>query len=335
MEEQKPAPTVSVVLCTFNGAAYVAQQLGSILTQTRPVDELVIADDGSTDDTVDVVDATIAEHAARHPGSLPRLVRLSGDRPLGVAANFERAMRAATADLLALCDQDDVWHPTRVERMLASFDAEPSTALVHGDARLVDAAGSDLGSTLFGALGLSARERAEIAAGDEFAALLRRNLVTGATTMLRADVRDRALPIPEGWIHDEWIAMVAAATSVTSLVDEALLDYRQHGANQIGVQRITLTARLDRLRQPRQPRNARLLVRARSLVERLARLEGVAPERLALARRKFAHEGRRSALPAARLLRVAGVLEGALRGDYTRFGGGAQDALRDLVQPAS
>jgi glycosyltransferase involved in cell wall biosynthesis len=333
VDERRAAPTVSVALCTYNGARYVAEQVRSILEQTRPATELVIADDGSTDGTPDLVEATIAGYRAQHPDSVPDVRVLGGEPPRSVAANFERALRACTGDLIALSDQDDVWHPDRLERLVAAFEAIPDATLLHSDARLVDGDGADLGTTLLAALGVSAAERAEVAAGRGYDALLRRNLATGATTILRASVRDLALPIPPGWIHDEWLAIVAASTGRTAIVDAVLTDYRQHGANQIGARRPTAGDLLSRLREPRDPRNARLLVRAASLAERLATLPGVSARDLSAAEQKLSHERRRSALPRARLARVGRVLAAARRGDYARFGNGAKDVLRDLVQP--
>lgn len=324
---------MSVALCTYDGAAYVREQVTSILAQSRPVTELVIADDGSGDGTPAIVDEVLAAHARAHPDAMPRVVRLGGDARLGVAANFQRALLACTGDLIALSDQDDVWHPDRIERLVAEFASVPAAGLVHSNARLVDAGGAPLGTTLFEALGVTAAEHAEIDAGRGYEALLRRNLATGATTILRSGVRDLALPIPDGWLHDEWLAIVAAATSRTAIVDAPLTDYRQHGANVIGASAPTLRDKLGRLREPRTDRNARLLTRARSLVERLSAIDGVPPERLELARRKLAHEESRSALPEAALFRVPAVLAIAVRGGYRRFGNGSQDVLRDLVQP--
>lgn len=324
---------MSVALCTYDGSAYVREQVGSILAQSRPVTELVIADDGSGDGTPAIVDEVLAAHAQAHPDAMPRVVRLAGGSRLGVAANFQRALLACTGDLIALSDQDDVWHPDRIERLVAEFASVPAAGLVHSNARLVDAEGAPLGATLFEALGLTAAEHAEIDEGRGFEALLRRNLATGATTILRSGVRDLALPIPDGWLHDEWLAIVAAATSRTAIIDAALTDYRQHGANVIGVSAPTLRDKLGRLRQPRTDRNARLLRRARSLVERLSAIDGVPPDRLELARRKLAHEETRSALPEVALFRVPLVLAAAVRGSYRRFGNGSQDVLRDLVQP--
>ncbi|MEQ1736893.1 MAG: glycosyltransferase family 2 protein, partial [Rhodoglobus sp.] len=231
---------VSVALCTFNGERFLAEQLRSILEQTRPAVQLVIADDGSTDGTLAVADATIAEYRASHPDRTPAVVVLTGDKPLGVAANFERALRACTGDLIALSDQDDVWEPERLERMVAALDAIPDAGLLHSDARLIDGSGSDLGTTLFAALGITDAERRAIDEGRGYDALLRRNLATGATTMVRASVRDRALPVPDGWIHDEWLAIVAAVTGRTAILGETLTRYRQHGTNQIGARKPTL-----------------------------------------------------------------------------------------------
>src|SRR4051812_17502076 len=110
-------------MCTYNGAAYVAEQVSSILAQTRPAAELIVADEGSTDGTVDVVNATIAAYRAQHPTIHLRVVLLPPESaPLGVAANFERALRAATSPIIALSDQDDVWHPERLARMVETLE---------------------------------------------------------------------------------------------------------------------------------------------------------------------------------------------------------------------
>ncbi|MEO8262690.1 MAG: glycosyltransferase family 2 protein [Pseudolysinimonas sp.] len=327
--------TVSVALCTYNGARFVAEQLRGILAQTRPAAQLIVADDGSTDGTLDVVEATVAAHRASHPGSTPALRILTGDRHFGVAANFGRALAAADGDLIALSDQDDVWYPDRLARLVAACEAVPEALLIHSDARLIDEHGTDLGTTLFAALPVAAHELALIHEGRGFEAYIHRNLATGATCIIRRGLRDVALPIPDGWVHDEWLAMLSSALARTDVVEEPLTGYRQHGSNQIGVRRVTLGVRLERLREPREPRNGRLLRRARSLVERLDALDGVMAEKRQAARGKLVHEQRRSALPATRIARVPRVIAGAARGDYARFGNGAQDVLRDIVQPGS
>ena len=191
---------VSVALCTHQGERWIEEQLRSILAQTVPVAEIVVGDDASTDRTPDIVRALAAET------DVPIRIRHHAVA-LGVAGNFADAIAATTGDVVALSDQDDVWHPDRLERLLPHLDG---VALVHSDARLVDADGAPLGATLADSLEMSAWERAAMADGRAVQALLRRNLVTGATAIVRRDAAMAALPIPAGWIHDEWLAMCAA-----------------------------------------------------------------------------------------------------------------------------
>ena len=325
--------TVSVALCTHNGARYVAEQVASILGQTLAPVEIVLSDDASTDGTVEVV-RRVVERSTASGAPAPRLRVIENPTALGVARNFAQAMAATSGDLVALSDQDDVWHPARLERLVAAFEREPGLALVHSDARLVDGAGADVGVGLLESLEVTPWERAEIHDGRAFDVFLRRNLVTGATAVASSGLVDAALPVPPGWIHDEWLAIVGAAIGRVDLLEEQLTDYRQHGGNQIGARKPTLRDKISRLREPRAERNANLLERARSLVSRLEELgSAVPPADLELARAKLAHEEFRSRLPASRPRRLVPVLrEGARR--YARFSRGGADRLRDLLQPA-
>jgi len=332
--------TISVALCTYNGERFIAQQLRSILEQTRPADELVVSDDGSSDGTLRIVDEVFA--AARADGtekargtvSIPRLTLLKNPAPLGVVRNFEQAMGAATGDLIALCDQDDRWAPDKLERFERAFADDPGLLLLNSDARLVNDAGEPLGYTLFNAIALTPAERALVRKGDGFAALLGRNFVTGATTVFRRKLLQQAVPFPESWVHDEWLAILAASFGRFDFLDAQLIDYRQHGGNAIGALRITFSDKIARLREPRAERNGRLLDRAEALEERL-RQSGADQRLLDAARAKLAHERVRSGLPAVRIARLSAVLREYGKHGYSRYGRGAQDALRDLVQPAN
>jgi hypothetical protein len=322
------APTVSVALCTRNGAAYVAEQVRSILAQTPAPFELVVGDDASSDDTLEIVERTAAESGR---GTVLRVLR--NDPPLGVVGNFAATIAATTGDLVALSDQDDVWAPGKVAAVTARFAADPDLLLVHSDARLVDGSGAPLGIDLLDALEATSRERAGLERGDAFAVLLRRNLVTGATAVFRRRLLDAAAPFPADWVHDEWLAVLAAALGGLRLDPAPLIDYRQHGANVIGARKPTAADRMARLREQRTERAARLIRRSQSLVERLDAVDAP-PARLAAARRKLAHETARSRLPRVRVARIPGVLVGALSGRYSRYSRGPIDILRDLAQPA-
>lgn len=323
---------VSVALGTRNGARFLGEQIGSILAQSHPVDEIVLSDDASTDGTVALAERLVAEHRAS--GGRVELRVLRNQPALGVTANFEQALRAATGHLVALADQDDVWRPDRVERALEAFAARPGVQLVASDATLIDADGAELGTTLFGTLGLGDALRERLDGPEAFDELLRRNLLTGATVMVRRGLVERAAPFPASWVHDEWLAVVASVTGGIAVLPDRLIGYRQHGENQIGVTALGWSGRFEKLRAPRSDRNARLLARAVDLAERLPAIAaphaGVA-ERVA---EKLVHERVRSGLPRRRLRRIAPVLREWRTGGYRRYGLGAQDVLRDLIQPA-
>lgn len=325
-------PRVSVALGTHNGARYLGEQLCSILAQQHPVAEVVVSDDASSDGTIELADRLIDEHRTSDAPT-PALVVLRNAVPLGVTANFERALRAASGDLIALCDQDDVWRPDRVARAVAEFAARPGLDLVAAEARLVDEGGAPLGRSLFETLGVDVRLRLRLESDAAFDELLRRNVLTGATMMVSRSLVERSVPFPASWVHDEWLAVVASVGGGIAIVTDPLIDYRQHAANQIGVTRLGAGGRFARLREPRTARNARLLARAQDLAERLP---GIVPADRRVAsevRSKLAHEVMRQGLPAARPARIGPVWREWRSGAYRRYGLGAQDVLRDLVQP--
>jgi glycosyltransferase involved in cell wall biosynthesis len=336
--------TVSTALCTYNGAAYIGEQLDSILSQTRVPDEIVIADDGSTDDTLEIVRrhtspaavaAAIAISTAA-TSSVSIRVLASKKAGRGVTANFERAIAATTGDIVLLSDQDDRWMPDRVTRTLDVFAREPLVQFVFGDARMVDSSGSDLGYTLFEALEFSTEERRMLHADEAFASLLRRNLATGATAAFRRELAERSMPFPGEWVHDEWLAIMASVGGRLGVIDAPLIDYRQHGANQIGMQRRGLRHKIDRVLQSRGERNRDLVRRTRVLLERLEDADsGATPAEIEQVQGKLRIESVRANLPKNRLLRLPTVLREAKTGDYERYTSqGRAEVLRDLLQPA-
>lgn len=330
MQDPARAPTVSVALCTYNGARFLAEQLRSILVQSSPADQIVISDDGSTDATLEVVRAEFAAAGS----AAPEVVILENPAPLGVTRNFEQAVLACTGELVVLSDQDDIWMPERLARAEREFAARPGLLLLFGDAQLVDEEGDSLGHSLFEAIEFTARERREVRRGQALDVLLRRNVVTGATAAFRRSLLEVAAPFPEAWVHDEWLAIIAAIAGDVDFVEGPLIQYRQHGSNEIGAAPPTIGVRVGRLREPRRERNRRLLARAEALEEVVVTLGETIPDAVAgLVRRKSAHERFRSGLPRARMLRTVPIVRAAASGAYHRFGRARYDVLRDLVQP--
>ncbi len=322
-------PTVSVALCTHNGARFIGEQLDSIFAQTVLPDELVISDDASTDGTVEIV-----ARAFENRQNTPAHVLLENNPALGVTKNFERAMLACTSEIILFSDQDDRWMPNRVERSLAAFEDHPEVLLVHSDANLIRANGDLLPGSLFGVYSVDAAARSRLASTGAFELLMRRNLVTGATAAVRRSLAVAAAPFPPSWVHDEWLAIVAALSGRIVPIDETLIEYRQHGSNEIGAVQLTLAANIARLTAPGFERNRRLLDRALELARRIRELGALAtPERIAIVDDKVEHERVRRLLSPHRLARVVPVAREWRTGRYRRFGGGLQDVVRDLVQP--
>ena len=332
MKTAAVSPAVSVALCSCNGASFIAEQIDSICRQTRPAFEIVLHDDASTDDTVAVAEA--AWRRCQEEGlAVPALRLVVHPRRLGVAANFAGALAQCDGALVALCDQDDRWHVDRLAFACAAFDADPEAFLLHGNARLVDAAGKPLGIDLFQALEVAETELAALEQGRALEVLLDRNLVTGATTMLRRELLHSALPVPAHWVHDEWLAAVAAASRGLRVTRRSLIDYRQHGNNQIGAQQERWGVALRRLVRPRGDFLAYRLERARELLARLRTMQpppsaGV----VALVEAKVAHHAVRAALPGNRLLRLWPALREWRTGRYHRFGRGIRGLAKDLLE---
>ena len=201
-------------MATFNGGKFIREQLESILSQLPPDAEIIIADDGSTDDTLLVVDSLKES----------RIRVLPAERHLGVIYNFERALRASKGEIIFLADQDDVWLPGKVEMCLAALN---EADLVMHDAFL---------------LGLSdAFESAWVRNGklsdirtyrSGVVANWWKNSFTGCCMAFRRKVLDKALPFPKNLpMHDQWLGVVAEKYFKVSYVDEPLVDYRQHSSN--------------------------------------------------------------------------------------------------------
>lgn len=322
---------VSVALCTHNGERFIEAQLRSILSQSPPPDELVVSDDASSDDTIAIVRRVIAEMGV--PGL--DFILLQNPVALGVTANFENAIRACTGELIALSDQDDVWHQDRLTLVVKEFTERDDLDLVFTNARLIDDRGESLERSLFDVLEVTDTDRAALHRGDGFRVFIKRNIATGATVMFRPRLLEVALPFPPEWVHDEWLAIIAATTGRLDALEASLIEYRQHSSNQIGVAYPTIRRKIRRALEPRGTRNEQLARKFAQVALRLgAHVDSVLPEVLAKVQSKAAFETCREALPARRIYRPWLILKAGRRGGYRDFASqGLRDIVRDLLQP--
>lgn len=244
--------TVSVAMATFNGARFLQAQLDTIADQQRPPTELVVTDDGSTDGTLAILHA-FAERA-------PFPVRIhQGAGRLGYRANFMRAASLCTADLIAFCDQDDLWYPTKLGIAVAAF-ADPDVLLWHHEARLVRD-GRVIGQHLDRMRSLQPVSPAGTIGPWEFP--------PGFTQVFRATLRDFTMLWPRSIdfkderhpeAHDLWFFFLASTLGRIAYCAEPQADYRQHDTNAFGTEthRVGLRERARAILEDRRQVHAQL-----------------------------------------------------------------------------
>jgi glycosyl transferase family 2 len=228
-------PGVQILLATWNGGRYLAEQLDSLLAQTHGDWRLLVRDDCSTDATL----AVLAEYRERAPDRISILP--AGGCSLGAAGSFAALLAAADADYLMFCDQDDVWLPHKIECTMAlmhDLELQRGAAcplLVHSDLVVTDEHLHQVAGSLW------RFQHSDPVGGVALNRLLTQNAVTGCTVMINRPLRDLALPVPpEAVMHDWWLALVASAFGAVGHVTTGTVLYRQHGANDVGAQGLTL-----------------------------------------------------------------------------------------------
>ena len=209
---------MSVLLATYNGTRYLREQLESLEVQTLPPARVLVRDDGSSDDTV----ALLERWVAGRPGS----ALLQGER-LGVVDNFFSLLSYPDdrSEFFAFCDQDDVWLPGKLERAVAVIRARPTDEPVMYCSR-VELVDEDLRHICY----------SRIPKRVGFPNALVENVATGCTVVLNRSARDlicRRLP-QRALMHDWWCYLVVSAFGRVIFDEAAALKYRQHGGNQIG-----------------------------------------------------------------------------------------------------
>ncbi|MDY9927603.1 glycosyltransferase family 2 protein [Methanosarcina sp.] len=218
---------ISIALCTYNGARYLEEQLESIANQTRLPDELVICDDQSQDNTLEIVKKFSSKV------SFPVRIVLN-EKNIGSSKNFEKAIGLCTGDIIFLSDQDDVWVSAKLEQMEKVFSTSPNVGAVFTDAEAVDEKLQPLGYGLWQSVGFTENYQKNFTEGKSLEVLLKHNVVTGATMAFRSEFKDLFFPISGIWVHDGWIALSIAFASNLVIIPEPLIKYRQHSMQQLG-----------------------------------------------------------------------------------------------------
>ena len=218
---------ISVALATYNGSSYIEQQIESILHQTKSVDEIVICDDCSTDDTISILQS--------YQQKYPNLFKImQNEKQLGCAKNFEKAISNANGDIIFIADQDDVWNEDKVEKMMDLLSSSNAKGCF-SDSSIVDAKLLSLGTSHLQIRGFSkgSFDSSKIKLRKYLLPLFLKRVPPAAHDMaITADAKSIILPFPNlPNCHDTWIGLCLVALDGWAFTNEELTLFRQHNNN--------------------------------------------------------------------------------------------------------
>lgn len=203
---------ISIALASYNGERYLQCQLDSLYEQSRRPDQVVIADDRSTDETL-----KIAQAFARRPGIEVTILANTSGVQLRPPRNFARAIAACTGDVVFCCDQDDAWDRAKIATAVDRLASRPDLACFMNDTWICD---QDLAPT-----GLSKQGQLRVAGLPED------SFVMGCCAAFTRRFLDFAMPIPGEITHDNWLVSLSDLLGLTERSGEVLQRYRIHSAN--------------------------------------------------------------------------------------------------------
>ena len=206
---------VSVAMAVYNGEKYVRDQIVSILSQLRKDDELIISYDESSDNSLSI----LTEFAQ----SDKRVKIYDNPYKPGVVKNFQNAVEHCLGDIIFLSDQDDVWLPNKVDKVLREFE-NPHVAVVIHDSKLTD---SDLNVRFKSTFKLRGGVR------TSFLGNIYRLSYIGCCMAFRSSYKELVVPFPTIYrSHDWWIgSMLSCGKTKIKAIDEALILHREHANN--------------------------------------------------------------------------------------------------------
>jgi glycosyltransferase involved in cell wall biosynthesis len=324
----------SVALCTFNGAEFLSKQLESIKQQTLPIHEMVVCDDGSSDETLAILE--------RFSKQVPFSLHVhQNPKNLGSSKNFEKCISLCTGDLIFLCDQDDVWVPEKVEQIVHYLEVHPEHEAVFSNATMIDQAGFPVGKTSFDQIEFTSEVQAHWLAGGAFRILLKGYIVTGAALAVKKRALESISPVPnitKELIHDGWIALNLSMNNQIGFINSCLIQYREHSNQQVGFKskppHVSLLKRFTRVREEKL---CALRKKAEIANAMLLNFEGkphVALDIISTLKSRETFYHMRANLPSNRFARIFPVIKHAMNGSYKKEEGGKwwRPLLGDLVE---
>ncbi|WP_035673924.1 glycosyltransferase family 2 protein [Flavobacterium sp. 83] len=209
---------ISVCMATFNGEKFIKEQLQSILKQLSDTDEIIISDDGSSDDTINIISSFSDPRIKLIPTDSSKLKHSKQSKSYQVTQNFENALSYATGDYIFLSDQDDVWEDDKVAGCVLLLKEEQLNLIIH-DATVVDEVDTVIAVSYF--------EKVKSQKG--FFRNIIKNSYLGCCMVFDRSVLLKALPFPKDLIaHDMWIGLIAEKNGKVAFIEKKYIRYKRH-----------------------------------------------------------------------------------------------------------
>jgi glycosyltransferase involved in cell wall biosynthesis len=227
---------INILLASFNGEKYLRAQLNSIFKQTYSHWKLIIRDDGSTDQTIKIVE----EYIERYPEKIELLK--DGKENLGPTLNFSELMSYSKANYIMFADQDDIWLPHKIDitlnkiKMLEQEYSSSTPLMVFSDLKVVD------NNLNVKAESMWKHQKLDPNITKSLYKILAQNVVTGCSMMINQAAKKVACPIPtKNVLHDHWIAINVCKYGKIDYISEPLILYRQHANNDLGALKVNVS----------------------------------------------------------------------------------------------
>lgn len=218
---------ISIALATYNGSKFLQKQLNSILNQAMDDFEVVICDDCSSDNTMDILQD--------YANNDSRIKVYQNETNLGFKKNFERILSLCKGEFIAFCDQDDIWEPNHLEVLYKNIG---DNDCIGANSLIIDENGISQNKTLLEYWPIHVMPKNE---KELFQHELYSNVIQGTASLIRASLIKQALPIPEDIkYHDYWFALVAGLNDKCKYIGEVVLKYRRHSNNASEYQKFTI-----------------------------------------------------------------------------------------------
>lgn len=248
---------IAILLSTYNGEKYIKQQLDSLFSQTYKEFEIIVRDDKSADNSLDILKT--------YDIKLVDSVQNLGAKK-SFASLLEYAVQNSDAEYFMFCDQDDVWEEDKVEKtffkmqeMGKEFGNIPF--LVHSDLKVVDEKLNILSASMWKYQNINP-------SSNSLNKLLIQNTITGCTVMINRKLAEKCLDIPsEAIMHDWWIGLIVSTFGKIGYLNYSSMMYRQHGKNDTGTQKYSFKYIFKRIRDMNEISLDKNIIQAKAFLD--------------------------------------------------------------------